>query len=224
MLLYYKHMYFQSRAEAGVMLAAQLQAYRYENTVVVALSDGAVQVGMQIAAEIHATLALMLSDTIDVPGEGEIFGSINQSGDFVYNERLSSGEVDSYYSEFHGYLEDQKREKTSRMNALMSSDGIVSEAMLRGQNVILVADGLPNGNVLDAAKEYLKPLRIERLILAAPIVSVPAVDKAHLLADELHILAVTDNYLDTNHYYEVNDTPDHDAVVAMLNDFILGWR
>jgi predicted phosphoribosyltransferase len=217
-------MYFQSRAEAGVMLASQLQNYRYENTVVVALSDGAVQVGMQIAAELHATLTMMLSEQIDIPGEGMIFGSLNQAGDFVYNEKLSDGEIHAYYSEFHGYLEDQKRVKTSKMNALMSSGGLVSEDMLRGQNVILTIDGLSNGNLLDAAEEYLKPLRIERLIIAAPIASVPAVDKAHLLADELHILAVTDNFLDTNHYYEVNDLPDHDTVIRMLNDFVLSWR
>lgn len=206
------------------MLASQLQNYRYENTVVVALSDGAVQVGMQIAAELHATLTMMLSEQIDIPGEGMIFGSLNQAGDFVYNEKLSDGEIHAYYSEFHGYLEDQKRVKTSKMNALMSSGGLVSEDMLRGQNVILTIDGLSNGNLLDAAEEYLKPLRIERLIIAAPIASVPAVDKAHLLADELHILAVTDNFLDTNHYYEVNDLPDHDTVIRMLNDFVLSWR
>ena len=217
-------MYFQSRAEAGVMLASQLQKYRYENTVVVAVSDGGVQVGMQIAAELHAVLSMMLSEQIDVPGEGLTFGSLTQAGDFVYNERLSSGEIEAYYSEFHGYLEDQKREKVSRMNALMSAGGLVSGDMLRGQNVILVTDGLPNGNILDAAREYLKPFRLERLIVAAPIAAVPAVDKAHLLADELNILAVTDNYLATDHYYEVNDTPDHETVIQMLNDFVLKWR
>ncbi len=217
-------MYFQSRAEAGVMLAAELKAYRYENTIILALNDGAVQVGMQIAAELHATLTLLLSEKIDVPGESETFGTLNQDGEFVYNASFSEGQRDDYYSEFHGYLEDQKREKMSHMNRLLGSGGIVDEAMLREHNVIVLSDGLPNSAGLDAAMEFMKPLNILSAIIAAPIASVAAVDRAHLLGDELHILGVTDNYLDTNHYYEVNDVPDHDQTLAILNSYVLKWR
>lgn len=217
-------MYFESRAEAGVMLAAQLLTYRYENTVVVALSDGAIRVAMQIASELHATLTLMLMEPIDVPGEGETFGNLDQDGVFVYNGMFSAGQIEDYYIEFHGYLEDKKREKMSIINRLLGSEGIVDESILREHNVILVADGLPNGSSLETAVEYLKPLNVLRVILATPIASVAAVDRAHLLADELHILGVTDNYLDTNHYYEVNDVPNREETLCLLNDFILKWR
>jgi len=206
------------------MLASQLMSYRHENTVVVALSDGAVQVGLQIAAELHATLTLMLMEAIDVPGEGEQFGNLDQDGEFVYNGMFSPGQVEDYYIEFHGYLEDKKREKMSLINKLVGSEGIVEEAMLREHNVILVADGLPNGSSLDTAIEYLKPLNVLRIILATPIASVAAVDRAHLLADELHILGVTDNYLDTNHYYEVNNVANREETLKLLNDFVLKWR
>jgi len=48
-------MYFESRTDAGIKLAAELtEQYRYENCTVVALSDGAVLVGEQIAASLHA--------------------------------------------------------------------------------------------------------------------------------------------------------------------------
>lgn len=217
-------MYFGSRAEAGVLLAAQLEAYRYENTVIVALTDGAVQIGMQIAAEIHATLSLLLMEKIDVPGESETFGTLNQDGNFVYNGMFSAGQVEEYYTEFHGYLEEQKREKMGKINQLLGSGGIVNPDILREQNIVLLSDGLANGASLDAAYEFLKPLSVRRLIIACPIVSVTAVDHAHLLADELHFLGVTDNYLDTNHYYDVNDVPDHDSLIRMLNDFVLQWR
>lgn len=217
-------MYFKSRAEAGVMLASQLMGYRYENTVIVALSDGAVQVAMQIASELHATLTMMLMEPIDVPGEGEVFGNLDQDGKFIYNGMFSTGQIEEYYTEFHGYLEDKKREKMGIINKLLGSGGIVDETILREHNVILVADGLPNGSSLETAMEYLKPLQVLRVILATPIASVAAVDRAHLLADELHILGVTDNYLDTNHYYDVNDVPDRDTTLQLLNDFVLRWR
>jgi putative phosphoribosyl transferase len=217
-------MYFKSRSEAGYRIAIELMPYRYENCVVVALSDGAVQVGRQIAASLHCTLTMLLVEHIDVPGEGQTFGTLNQSGRFVYNGMFSAGEVEEYYNEFHSYLEDKKRERFQQINRLLGYGGLVSEGMLRGQVVILVSDGLQNGASLDSAADFLKPVRVQRLIMVTPIASVEAVDRMHILADELHVLGVTDNFLDVNHYYEVNDVPTHDETVRTLNDNILEWR
>jgi putative phosphoribosyl transferase len=217
-------MYFQSRAEAGYRLAFELMQYRYEDTVVLCLSDGAVLVGQQIAASLHATLTMMLVEEIDVPGEGALFGTVNQSGRFTYNGMFSIGEIEEYFSEFHGYLEDQKRSVTSRINRLLSDGGLVDETMLRGHNVIVVADGLPNGTSLDAVADYMKPIRVKRLIVVTPIAAVDAVDRMHILSDELHVLGVTTNYMGTNHYYDNNDIPDHKEIISILNNTILSWR
>lgn len=217
-------MYFTSRIEAGYKLALELSQYRYENTIVVALTDGGVQVGQQIAAQLHCALTMLLIEDIDVPGENATMGTLNQSGRFTYNGMFSAGEIEDYYSEFHGYLEDQKREKMGEMNRLLGAGGIVNAEMLREHNVILVADGLATGASLDAAADFLKPLRVNKLIVAIPIASVEAVDRMHMLADELHVLSVTDNYLDTNHYYDLNDVPTHEETVAALNEIVLNWR
>ena len=218
-------MYFSSRLEAGYRLALELERYRYENTVVLALSDGAVQVGSQIAASLHTPLLmLMLTADIEIPGESTLFGTINQSGRFTYNGAFSAGEIEEYYSEYHGYLEDQKREKMSMINELLGAGGIVTEDILREHHVIVVSDGLQHGISLDAVADFLKPLAIASFVIAAPIASVEAVDRAHLTADEIHILAVTDNYLATDHYYEVNDVPSHEATIAMLNEIVLQWH
>lgn len=218
-------MYFSSRLEAGYKIAQELLAtYRYENTIVVALSDGAVQVGQQVAAALHTPLTILLAEDIQVPGEGVTFGTMNQSGRFTYNGKFSAGEIEEYYSEFHGYLEDQKREKMGMINQLLGAGGIVDEAMLRDHNVILISDGLINGSSLDAAADFMKPLAIKRLVIAAPIASVDAVDRAHILGDELHILAVTDNYISTDHYYDVNDVPSHESTIAALNEIVLNWH
>ncbi len=218
-------MYYSSRIEAGYKLAVELAPlYRYENVIVLALSDGGVQVGQQIASALHSSLAMLLVEDIEVPGEDVSFGTINQSGRFTYNGMFSAGEIEAYYNEFHGYLEDQKREHTSSMNQLLSSGGIVDESMLREHVVIVVSDGFENGASLEATADFLKPLNIKRFIIAAPIASVVAVDRMHILADELHVLSVTENYLDTDHYYDVNDVPNHEVTVATLNDIVLNWR
>ena len=113
-------MYFESRAQAGQILAEQLvEKYRYENCAVVALSDGAVQVGEQIATALHSILTMLLVEDIQVPGENMSFGGVSQNGGFTYNGMFSAGEVEEYASEYHGYLEEQKREAFQRINRLL---------------------------------------------------------------------------------------------------------
>lgn len=218
-------MYFESRAEAGQKLAAQLfERYRYENCAVVALSDGAVLVGEQIAAALHCILTMLLIENIEVPGENTSFGGVSQDGGFTYNGMFSAGEIEEYTSEFHGYLEEQKRQAFQKLNRLLGDGGLISNDMLRDHTVILVSDGLDNGASIDVAVDFLKPIRITRLVIVAPVASVPAVDKLHMLADELHILDVKENYLGTNHYYTDNTIPTHEETVAKINKIVLNWR
>lgn len=218
-------MYFESRAQAGQMLAAELvEQYRYENCVVVALSDGAVQVGEKIAESLHCILTMLLIEDIDVPGESMNFGGVSQNGSFTYNGMFSAGEIEEYTSEFHGYLEEKKREAFQKMNRLLGDGGIIDNDMLRDHVVILVADGLDSGISLDVAVDFLKPIRIKRLITATPVATITAVDKMHMMADEIHVLDVKENYMGTNHYYEQNDIPSHEETIAKINQIVLNWR
>lgn len=217
-------MYYASRAEAGYKLALELMPYRYEDCVVVCVNEGSVLVGQQIAASIHSLLTMMLIDDIEIPGENVTFGSMNQSGRFTYNGKFSVGEVEEYYAEFHGYLEDQKRVVSSEINYILGAGGIADPQMLYGKNVIMVSDGLSTGASLASVADFLKPIKVKKLITAAVISSVDAMDRMHMLADEVHVLGVTDNFMGTDHYYEDNEVPSHDEIVTLINDIVLNWR
>lgn len=217
-------MYFHSRTEAGEQLADKLMPYRYENTAVVALTLGGVTVAEPIATRLHSILGLFLSEAIRIPGEDVTMGTVTQGGGFVENQGLSAGQTEDYYGEFHGYIEDQKRQKFEHINRLLGEGGALDRSLLREHTVILVADGFKTGDLLEAAVDYLKPIKIKRLIIAAPVASVQAVDRMHILADEIQCLSVTDNYLATAHYYDVDDIPTHDVAVQKINNIILNWR
>jgi len=218
-------MYFENRGQAGQILATELlDKYRYEDCIVVALSDGSVVVGEQIAISLHCLLTMLLVEEIDVPGENLNFGSVTQDGSFTYNSDFSSGEIDEYTSEYHGYLDEQKRLAFEKLNRLLGDGGIVDREMLRDRVVILVADGLDSGSFLDSAADYLKPIRVKRLVVATPIATVQVVDKLHVMADELHVLDVKENYMGTDHYYDQNDIPSHEDIIATINRIVLNWK
>lgn len=217
-------MYFESREQAGKILADELLAkYRYDDCAVVALSDGSALVGEQIAKSLHCILTMLLIEEIEVPGEGVCFGGISQNGDFTFNSMLSSGELDDYKNEYHGYLEEQKRQVFQQINRLLGDGGFIQGDMLRNRVVILVADGFDKVTTLDVAYDFLKPFVIKRLVVVTPVATVSAVDKMHIMADELHVLDVKDNFMGINHYYDNNDIPPHSEIINKINKIMLNW-
>ena len=218
-------MYFESRAQAGQLLAEQLiEKYRYENCAVVALSDGGVLVGEEIAAQLHCILTMLVTEGIEVPGESTMFGAVSQGGNFTYNNEFSTGEIEEYTSEFHGYLDDQKRQAFNRINRLLGDGGIITSDMLRERVVILVSDGLADGAMISVAIDFLKPIRISRLVVVSPLATIPVVDQLHVSVDEVHILDVKENFMGVDHYYEDNTIPPHEEVIAKINENILNWQ
>jgi len=217
-------MYFVSRAAAGAKLAAELLAkYRWENSAVLALDAGGVAVGYQIAIYLHCALRRLLTETVRIEDESVDFATVLPGGVVAKNPELDEVTQDYYYGEYAGQLEEDLREATSRIDRELGADEISPEN-LRGYNVILVSDGLNDGASLDAAMTWLKPARVEKVILACPVISVSALDKAHILVDELHILGVTPNFISREHYYDDDDTPDDKMISRMMNATILDWK
>lgn len=218
-------MYFASRVQAGRALASKLTPkYRFENCAVVALNDGGVVVGAQIAAQLHCVIGMMLISEITLPLETSGIGSVSSSGAFTYNSDYSNGQIAELQSEFRGYIEEQKLTKLHEMNALLGNGGLMRKDLLTGHNVILVADGLYGSSLLAAAEMFLKPVCIERLIIAAPLVDIRALDAIHIMADEIHCLDVIDTTFKLDHYYEDNSMPDHKTIVKTIENIVLHWK
>lgn len=218
-------MYFESRSQAGEKIADEIfDKYRYEDTALIALSDGAVLVAEPIAARLHSILTMLLIEDIEIPGEGITLGGLSQSGTFTYNGMLSAGEVEGYRQEYFGYFEEKKREAMMRINRLLGDGGLIDRDLLRDRVIILVSDGFANAGSLDVATDFLKPIRIQKLVVVTPTASIPAIDRLHILADEIHVLSVKDNFMGVDHYYEDNAIPTHEETVEKINKAILNWR
>lgn len=218
-------MYFQSRAQAGGIIAAQLTPkYRYDDCIVIALSDGAVLIGEQIATGLHCPLSMLLIQFIEVPGESLDFGGITSDGVFTFNGMFSAGEINEYVSEYHGYLEEQKREAIHNVNRLLGDGGLIDPEMVRDRVVIFVADGVDDGTVLDVALDFIKPIRVKKTVFVTPVASVPGVDRLHMAGDEIHVLDVKENFMGTDHYYDDNTIPSHEETIAKINQIILNWH
>lgn len=218
-------MYFASRQQAGRMLADRMfKKYGGQKCAVLALSDGGVMVGAQIALKLHCVVTLLVSEEIMLPREPDALAGITQSGAMAYNQRYSQGEINELLGDYYSVVEQEKLVKMHDMNHMLGSKGTVERRLLQHHNVIVVADGLKSGFPVDLAAEFLKPVSIKKLIVATPFASVKAVDRMHVLADDLYCLNVVEDYLDTDHYYEKKDIPDHQTVIKTVGELIKKWQ
>lgn len=223
-LLYNVLMYFKSRAEAGVKLAELLMPkYGTENVVVLALSQAGVAVGYQIAVNLHTALRRLPMRTIHIDDESVDYATVLPGGVVSMSPDLTESEQQYYYSEYSGWLDNEIRTATLEIDRSIGADEISPENM-RGYNVILTDDTLANPTKLTAVIDWLKPVRVESLILACPIITVPTLDRAHVLMNDLYILSVVPNYFGADHYYDIDDKPDATMARHMIDSTILGWR
>jgi len=218
-------MYFKSRVEAGQKLAeAVSKKYRGKQCAVVGLSDGGVMVGAQIALKLGCVLTMLLSDTIELPREDVAIAGISQDGSVSYNSAYSPGEIEDLTGEYRGFIEQEKLVKIQEMHRLVGRGGLIRKDLLRDHVVILVSDGLSNGFSLDIAAEFLKVIHTKRLIVATPLASVQAVDRMHIVADEIFCLSVVEDYINTDHYYDTQDVPSHDLVIKTIEEIVSNWK
>lgn len=210
-------MYFTDRPAAGRLLADKLAHYADQPCAVLSLSAGGVLVGAQIAMRLHCHLMLLMTEKIILPGEHEAIAAMTNSS-FSYSDGLSEGDIDYINGEFRGIIDTQRIGKQHLLNKLVTAETNVTPNDLRDRVVIVVSDGFTDTMALGVVEDFIKPIRIKKLILATPITNVKALDKMHLLADELAILDVHEDIISIDHHYDNNTVPDYDGLVKIIRN------
>jgi putative phosphoribosyl transferase len=164
------------------------------------------------------------SAEIMLPREPQAIAGITDSGTFIYNHGYSDGEIDEMVSEYFGLIEQEKLTEMHVLNHLQGMNHTTKKELIKGRNVILVSDGLKTGFKVDLAAEFLKPIEMGKMIVAVPFASLKAVDRMHVLADDLYCLSVITDYIDTDHYYDTQDVPDHEVVLKAIEDVVEHWK
>ncbi len=211
-------MYFKNRDEAGRQLAEILfHPYGRSRSVILAMGPGGLLVAKPIALRLQLPVYMMATKEIDLPGNfHERVGTVDQAGDFVYNSNLTQGQVDEYVSEYHNHIDTEKREAMHDINHMLGGQGFVHTDDLHDKNLLVVSDGFKTAIELDALMAFLKPVKLNRMVGIVPIASIDAIDKLHILTDEIRVLSPKENYLETNHYYEENSLPNEAQIQQLL--------
>ena len=224
MIITKSHDYFTSRTQAGAILADYAQKYRYDDTIVLTTSKGGALVGAEMARHLHSLIAMLLTKDIYLPDGRTIIGIINEQGGFVYNNAFSAGALEDFVQEYRNHIEQAKIEAMHDMHVALAQGGEISPDYFKNRVVIVVTDGAMSSTTFDAVYDFLKPIKYQKLVIATPVATVDAIDKMHIMADDLIVLSAKANPLDVDHYYDDNTLPDNKGIINLLNNIILEWK
>jgi predicted phosphoribosyltransferase len=165
---------YENRTEAGRVLAKELEDVHFKTRpVVLAIPNGGIPVGIEIARTLEAELDSIIVRKLQVPGNPEAgFGALTSHGSLILNERLvrriglNQRQIDLVVKQTENQIERRRADYRGLV-------GIVDPSK---KDVILVDDGLASGYTMKAAIESVRTLEPSSITIAVPTSSGSAAD------------------------------------------------
>jgi putative phosphoribosyl transferase len=207
---------FKNRLEAGAKLAELLQLYQAQESCLLAIPRGGIEIGYPIALRLKAPLDVIIPRKISSPDNPELaIGAVTLDGSIELNQELVE-DLGLTPTDVNELVRPVQLEIERRLAAYR---GNKPDPVLRGKNVILIDDGLATGYTMTAAMTSVRRESPERLIVAVSVSPKSTYERLKGLADELTVLHLApDGLFAVSAFYEdFRDLPE-DELVRLLKD------
>jgi len=199
---------FEDRKDAGRKLGRALEAYNYEDALVLAIPRGGVEVGYYVAERLAAEFSIVVVRKLPLPANPEAgFGAIAEDGSIFLADRIA-GEIPSGISaRIRG---EQKQEITRRIKILREGRPLPE---IENRTVILVDDGIAMGSTMQAAVRLCRNKKAGRIVVASPVAGPPAVSSLTGVVDEIVVLKQPEFFRAVAQVYRNwYDVPDEEVI------------
>ncbi len=209
-------MLFKDRRSAGYELAKKMVHLKDEHPLILALPQGGVPIGYEIAKLLDAPLDTLVVRKIGIPADPEFgVGAIGPGDIIVIDEKaieflgLDSNDLDAI-------RENEIKELDRRMHAYQSGTYIPKNS--RFETIVIADDGLATGLTARAAVESVRLAFLpKKIIFAVPICHMLSIQT---LFPNIEIICLyqEEDFQSISDYYENFDQVSNDDVVKYLND------
>jgi putative phosphoribosyl transferase len=204
---------FRDRAEAGRMLARELERYRGEpGLIVLALPRGGVPVGFELAQALGAPLDVFVVRKLGAPGQEELAVGAIARGVQVLNERV----VEQFRLDEEAIARAAAVEQEELIRRERLYRGDRAPVDVEGRTVILVDDGLATGATMRAGAVALRAQHPRRLVLAVPVAAAQTCEELRADADEVLCAMTPEPFVAVGAWYDDFSQTTDDEVRELL--------
>lgn len=203
---------FRDRRDAANKLAKELQQYRGQHPLVLAIPRGAVPMAKIIAEALDGELDVVLVRKLRAPGNPEFaIGAMDETG-WTY--------LADYAGRVAGSTEYIETEKAAQLDVMRERRA--SYTPIRppldplGRTVIVVDDGLATGATMIAALHALRAKHPKKLICAVPVAPADTLEKVSVYADEVVCLDAPELFYAVGQFYQSFPQVSDDEVIDLL--------
>jgi len=165
---------WETRYDAGKQLAQKLSPYKQPDMLVLAIPNGGLPLGMQVAVGLGADLDVIISRKLPVPARPEAgFGAVTDDGTVILNRDL----VDRFNLDEPTIDKTVVKVKETIQQRIEFYRGDRVLPSIRGRLVVIVDDGLASGYTMLAAIESVRRRHGGPVIVAVPVASAAALDQ-----------------------------------------------
>jgi putative phosphoribosyl transferase len=204
---------FQSRHEAGLLLARAMHDLKGLDPIVLGLPRGGVPVASLVADELGAPLDVVVVRKLGVPYHPEYaMGAVGERGiRHIDWHVVSTAGVSA--SQLATAIEREQAEVEKRAVRFRRDRSPVD---LSGRVVIIVDDGVATGSTVTAAIRVVRDLGAERVIVGVPAAPADTVARLRELADEVVVLETPEPFYAVGQAYVDFSQVDDREVVELL--------
>lgn len=199
---------FTNRQEAGKRLAQKLTAYaNHPQAIVLGLPRGGVPVAYEIAKTLNLPLDVCLVKKLSLPNHPETAMGAIAEDELLPNYCGNISIINQNTAHLHGVDSEQisaiaaqaKVELRWRDRCYRSFRPMLK---IPQRTVILVDDGIVTGQTVEAAVTVLRQHKPEKIIVATPVASKPAMEKLAAKVDDFVCLMKPKSLVAVNFWYE----------------------
>lgn len=204
-------MIFADRHDAGTKLAQRLKKYKNKDLIVLAIPNGGVAVGFEIAKKLDAPFDVIVVRKIQLPWDSEAgFGACSPDGCTILNN-----EIITYLNLTQDEIKAQEKKTLDKIaKRIKKYRGKKPFPKIFEKTVIVTDDGLASGYTMIVACQFLKKKKPKKLIVAVPCASAEAYGRVKVFADEIISLQIQKEYpfAVANFYTKWYDVPDEEVL------------
>jgi predicted phosphoribosyltransferase len=205
---------FSNRKNAGIQLAHVLEKIPVQNSLVLALPQGGVLVGIEISKYLHIPLDTILARAIHAPHNPESSLGAIAPDDVVIIDLIAKDVYDIGDREMNEIVSEEVKKMTSTME-LYKSGSYAGDSMY--DTVIIVDDGLADSKTVQAAVHSVRQRYNPKMIIfAAPLCGRDTELAIMKYVDKVVCLSEPDDVITINLWYDDNEPLDDVHIAKAL--------
>ena len=206
---------FRDRKDAGRRLLKELERFRTENPLILAVPRGGVVLAQEMIKELALEWDLIIPRKIGAPHNKEVaIGAVSYDGSYFTDEGyVDMLGVSNRYIEAEAAF--QLDEIKRRMREYRGTDDFPN---VKDRTVIIVDDGIATGFTILAAIKSVKKQGADKVVIAVPVAPRDTVERLSKEVDEVICLEVPEEFYAVGMHYESFSEVTEAEIAAIMND------